>query len=928
MLKFVSISHPDLIYNFFNQSEFNLKDSNKLYPQTWIVSDLKSKNEIQKLLIDQQGYYLESSILRASDFWKIALRRLAPFIQPVSSEFIKILVDSFVEKFGTQLEIKSSESSTLAAYVHELAPILLHPESDSILSEWFDKQSVIKKWHRWHLLSRACMTYILNEYQVIDTKWIAAYLQKVDIGQFNWSSDLFVDLGTEMSSVEMGLFKTLSKKTNVKIIWPKPSFENRYSFLLKTYKDNLGYAESTHLDLPATDLTKANQFVRVSTQLAEVKYAIAKIREWYDQGISIQNIAIISSQIEKYWPALKFFLDEEGLIYKKDHVVRLSSLGFIQYFLAYCTNLSSDVSWDSLETSLFAQKNKSLFNFDQFKALFYQLYDESDLNRDSKIKDLFYKKIDTSKKISREQFLSLITRYWLEANMQFGLSQQEQHEHHNELFETIFKDFISRSTDVQTYFNRWFQFLKTCVHSKEIKIKLGDPEGIHILPLMSAHLSSSSHQIWLGLDEKSLASNKKSLIPSSDVFELKNQFDFAIDYPEESFYDFNIRWLLNKNANQKIFICSNSSFDAEPLTPSLFFLENNSSHDISSVPKTRHDEIQTAFNLHDFNRAKSLPNILDLETPGLNVLGLSKDLNDELNIVKMLPISTLTPSELEEYWKCPFKVLAQKIFKLRDLPQVAVDLDPRQKGSLLHLLFEHLVQNQNDQSMDQFLDSKRIELKVFPQDELLWTIQKNKLMQIGKQFLAFENKRKLEFNGLNNKATEVSFELKYDLEKKEFITDSDLNHKVVTFKGRIDRVDQSQNKIVVYDYKSSTSDLKNYSDWLKQGEFQLLIYLLACEKVLYPGQSVMASVYYDYRKFDYSKGFMTEDFHNRFLQTLRKKKSLADEEQKNAVISDFSQMLNELMTKLNSFDFTAKPEDSKLCSTCNWSKLCRAKHLM
>lgn len=921
MLEFHPISNPNSIFHFLKQNE---TDS-----QTWIVSDLKSKNEIQKLLIEKQGFFLETSILRASDFWKIALRRLAPHIQVVSKDFINIVVDNFVEKFGNDLSIKSSESSTLAAYLNELAPILLHPESDTILSEWFSKQEKIKKWQRWHLLSRACMTYIVSEHKIIDNQWIASYLQAVDIGQFEWPSSLVIDLGTEMSSVEMGLFRSLSKKVDVKIIWPEPKWADRYSFLLKTYHDNKGYGVLKKDLSPTTETQQNNQFIRLSTQLAEVKFAVSQVREWIDAGISLSEIALISSQIEKYWPVLKYFLDEEGISYQKDHVVRLNSLGFVQNFLAYCTNLTADVSWDSLETSLYSKGTNLDFNFDSFKSLFYQIYDDSDLMRDQKIKNLFYKKIDTTKKISRPEFLALIVQFWIETIKLHAWSEAEQQMN---LFETIFKDFLARSSDVQAYFSKWLQFLKSCINSKEIKLQVSQPAGIQILPSMSSHLSESQFQIWLGLDEKSLLTPKKNLISTNDVFELKTQFDFAMDYPEESFYDFNTRWLLDKQAQQKIYLCANSSFDAEPLTPSLFFLEKNAKHDISVSGYTRHDEIQNYLQTINFDEAL-LARIDNYDLTGISLSGLKKDFSADVNQVAVGAFESLSPSELEEYWKCPFKLLAQKVFRLRDLPQVAVDLDPRQKGSLLHHLFEHLVKYLQDptlvetnanQSMSAFLEEKRIELKIYPYDDLLWTIQKNKLIQIGTQFVEFEKKR----IKVANKSTEQAFELVYDFDRKDFLTTAEVSEHFIKFKGRIDRVDESSDGLIVYDYKSSTSDLKNFTDWITNGEFQLLIYLIACEVALYAPKPVIASVYYDYRKFDYGKGFMQAEFHDRILQPLRKKKSLAAAEQKIELRNEFSALLDGIMKKLEHFDFSAKPEDQKLCATCNWSQICRAPHLM
>ena len=80
MLELFPISNPDSIFKWIQSED--------LQSQTWIVSDLKSKNEIQKLLIEKQGFFLESSILRASDFWKMALRRLAPQVQIVSNDFL------------------------------------------------------------------------------------------------------------------------------------------------------------------------------------------------------------------------------------------------------------------------------------------------------------------------------------------------------------------------------------------------------------------------------------------------------------------------------------------------------------------------------------------------------------------------------------------------------------------------------------------------------------------------------------------------------------------------------------------------------------------------------------------------------------------------------------------------------------------------
>ncbi len=925
MLQFYPLTTADSI--------FELVENAAMASQSWIVSDLKSKNEIQKRLIEKQGYFLESSILRASDFWKIALRKLAPQIQVVASDFIRLVVDNFVEKFAAQLDLKTYEASTLLAYVQELAPILLHPESEQLLAEWFSQQEKIKKWQRWHLLAKACIKYIIEDHHIIDGRWTAAYLQNLDLSQLSWPADLVVDLGTEMSSVEMGLFKILSKKTNVKIIWPQPAWHLRYPLLLKTYHDNLGYGEVLQdKNEKLIGNFGASSFVRVSTQLAEVKLTVSQVRSWYEQGVPLDKIAIISSQIETYWPILKYLLDEEGLIYQKDHVIRLNSLGVVQNFLAYCNNLLAEVSWDSLEQSFFSRHSPTEVSFESFKSLFYQIYDDSDLQRDQKIKNLFYRQIDLHKKVSRDEFLSTVVKLWNET-LQFHLLPESDHQ--VDLFEIIFKDFLVRSADVQSDFKRWLEFLKSCINSKEIKIDNHEALGLQVLPLMSSHLSDSLYQIWLGLDEKSLSSRKKHLLPVADIYELKTQFDFSIEYPEESYFDFNMRWLLEKNAASKIYICSNTNFEAEPLTPSLFFLERNALHALTLPPATRHDEVQNYLSQINFqNEPVDLgEGLYDLNR--ISLAGLKRDLIVLPNIVSIPLIDSITPSELEEYWKCGFKLLAQKVFRLKDLPQVAVDLDPRQKGSLLHQLFEFLIEglqaNTNlkliEDSIYDFLDAQRRQAHIYPQDDLLWNIQKNKMALIGKAFIQFEFERKKPLQT----TSEQSFELYFDLTNKEFLS-APLHaklglQKAIRFNGRIDRIDQQPNGIIIYDYKSATTDLSHYSDWLDNGEFQLLLYLVACEKVLFPNQCVIASVYYDYRKFDFSKGLMYEDFHAEHIQNSRRKKALATPEQKAALADNFILLLETLFSRLHRLDFSSTPVDVEICIRCNWSKLCRAHHL-
>ena len=129
----------------------------------------------------------------------------------VSSDFIKSLVQHFIDLYGAKLEIIDSEVSSLNKAIQEFAPILLHPGSDDVLQEWLEAQGTEKKWLRWYQLSKVCLNYIVYEKKAIDAKWSAAYLQTLNLNLISWERKLFIDLGSELSTVEMGLFKHISR---------------------------------------------------------------------------------------------------------------------------------------------------------------------------------------------------------------------------------------------------------------------------------------------------------------------------------------------------------------------------------------------------------------------------------------------------------------------------------------------------------------------------------------------------------------------------------------------------------------------------------------------------------------------------------------------------------------------------------------------
>lgn len=924
MLEFLKVQNPEQIKSL-------LKTYNPL-TDTWIVSDLKSKQEIQNECVKRHGYFTDDAIMRVSDFWRLWIRRIEPTLQVVSSDFIRSLIQNFVDLYGESLGVLESETSTLDKAVQEFAPILLHPASDEILEEWLLSQSQQqeKKWHRWYKLSKVCLKYIVEEKKALDAKWSAAYLQTVDLTVFSWSRKMIVDLGSELTTVEMGLFKHLSQHQDVVLVTPDPVWKEKFPYLLNTYKENFGFGNVQEITSSESSYQPtAEQFVRLSTQLAEIKFVVSTVRKWADSGVDLNQIAIISTEIESYWPVLRHYLVEEGIPARKGIVARLNSLGDVQSLLAALKSYSSDVAWDSLERSYFSDServnsDKANLNFDKFKSLFYQLYDQDDLGRDQKIKDLFYRQLDFNSEIDRDGFLAAMVKVW----MMLPPSKNK-----NELFEVIFKDFLGQSLNIRMRFSRWTQFLKNRLSSKEVAIERDTHEGVYVLPLMSAQMIDVSHRIYLGLNDEFYHKKQTSLMSLQDSMTLRSQFDLAVDFSEESYADFNLRWQSLSCNQNTFFTTSHMSFKAEPLNSSLFFIENLPVSVVLNPEPTRLDELQKSMGIQSQRKAMQ-----EAQTSSFSQKRLLEDLNGYEGKIASSVFKELSVSDIENYAQCGFKLLAAKGFRLRDLPQISLDLDPRQRGSLVHALFEYCLQQMENNTyaingVQSFLDEKRTEFGLYREQEAHWQIQRAKLVLLAERFYAFESDRLKFFKTQTEKVVQVHF----DLQQLRFA--SEKPEVGFQFNFRVDRIDTHKQKkySVVYDYKSSAYQVSNFGSWLTKLQFQMMLYMLALELELQKPHAideektiepVKAALYYQYKSFDLTKGIIEQELALNDFGMTKRNKSLITAEALEDFKKEFSVKVSEVLTKLNESIFSTVPADFETCKECDWRKLCRAPHLM
>lgn len=897
MLSFLHIDHPDQIQTV-------IKD----YPVEkfrWIVSDLKSKQDLQRLSLFKNKFYIDDQIIRISDFWLIWLRRLAPQMQVASSDFLKTYIQQIAES-DTTLNLKPNEVPTLHYFIQQLAPLLLSANHESLM-EWFSENKYNNdnhKWYKWYLKSKYVLSHILQK-KMIDARWISSYLQGLDLEKIDDNSPLVLDLGSEMTSVEMGVFNRLSKQCDIYIIVPHPEWATKYHFLLNTYKVNAGagaHTKPTKNNTFVSDPYESSQFLRLSTQLAEVKWLTQTVREWLDQGVLPSQIALLSPQVEKYWPSLSTHLEIEGIPVDKSVVTSLIATQGFQNLIASIQTFSSSLGWEDLEVSYvqsFEQdaSDQKLKNYEKFKALYIELTDVDDLARDEHIKKLYYRKIDFQTLLSRDEFLAQIVEV-IAQQRKASLKNDSTTDFQN-LLEIIFKDFISKTIESKFKFSDWFDLFKTFLGRKEVKIKNPHQDGLQIRDLGAVYLNQITHRIWFGLDDSVFQSSSKNLIPLTDIEILKNTFDFPLQYPEESHDEFNLRWLSASACEKQFFTCAHVSISGEPLNTSIFILENNPQPDFYFHPQSRLDQLQSGFN-----------------PPPTDKVFFEK--RPQKNLISNFKITDISGTDVINYAKCGFKLLASKGFKLRDYSVVSVDLDHMQKGTLAHDLFEYLMTDKLYQTVQTsqiatYLEQKRQSLNLFPNDDLFWSIQKNKFVQIGLRFS--ENEKTRLGTDLLNHILEYDFSL----------LNSDFQ-----IKGRIDRIDLdvTTGEQIIYDYKrTDSSKNSNFDKWISEKEYQMLFYLMAVAEQSTDLDKIRGAVYYFYQKLKVNKGLYVPG-NQHFDRQIEVKKSMkAEPEQLRQLMEDFKIVLVDIFTKLKTFDYTAEPDDLDICQSCDWRRLCRAPHL-
>lgn len=241
--------------------------------------------------------------------------------------------------------------------------------------------------------------------------------------------------------------------------------------------------------------------------------------------------------------------------------------------------------------------------------------------------------------------------------------------------------------------------------------------------------------------------------------------------------------------------------------------------------------------------------------------------------------NSFSPSALETYAACPFMYLGKRVWKQdegSDREDVLNNLD---EGNLYHKVMERFISCYLKKKLTSLPQEEQENLpqrleEVFEAvcaeylnngaiiDNEVWQVEKPRMLRILQKWLDFELLDQAYMPAMTPAATEWEFEIAPDELKYE--------GKKVYLKGKIDRIDASEEKALVTDYKRSKSSVPGISKLESGEDMQMPIYMLAVEASFEGGKKLLGDTYYVILNGERASVFTFESSGNPLLKMSKK----------------------------------------------------------
>ncbi len=898
MLEILRCSSSDEKLALFNAVDPDL--------DTWIVSDLQSKWHLQRELIRRRGVLEQTAVLRATELWKRFAFQLFPRTHILSHELAQTLFWNWIEPLHLPWARSPQAVPVVLKQMQMWTSVFSNPHFEDLMGQWFQEnpESYVR-WGHWFELCTTIWKRCQDE-NLLMQSWLPAMLLSQDLNRLKWEKPLTFDLGPQISQVEGQLIQELAKIFKVRVLYPEAPWLGMMKNTLRPYELLVGENESGEKDWQP-EVGDFVSFGRFSTQLAEVKDAVARVRGWLESGVRPHQIAIVAPEIEEYWPALQMYLEQEGIPAAKPLGARLGGFLEMAQWSSALRTANSQISSGDLEVYLFSRPSSPRLSFDVFKVLFTNVYDAGDLGR---ARDLFESaaKPLPNKAVKATEFIAWALGHWesdAETSRLLSLLQ-------------IFGQEVPAQLELMP--SQWLSYLEGLLARRETNLRAADDNGIWCLSLNSAEWLPVTHGIFLNLNEGALRKVDHSPVSDSEGQRVFNDTGFAVGTNDRQELEFEFLWFLKKPWRELRLCFSATDFQGSVLTPSRLwmwagFVGGQLKKAAESPLRTRWDELQA-----QSVEALSVERGFSKERSENMLLAFERDFGGEVNTWGRTNQDRLSASGLERYWACPFIFAAERKLKLVDDPLLDLDLDRRTRGNLLHGLVEQLSiepmrYDWVDEEIEALVDQTRAKGNIQVGDERLWPAIRAQHVRLGKQFLVFERDWRKRFPQTKTIARELAFEADWGGLKMS---------------GRIDRVDQdSHGRYAVIDYKASAMGTSNWKVWTKNRKIQLSLYAYLIENAMtsLPPAAVVAANYYVVKDGDRRKGFHLRDEAAELYGGGDKHQNFLTAEDKAQLFLELQEMIGQTIEDISEGKLNPDPDDYKTCDGCNWRSLCRAKHL-
>lgn len=619
-----------------------------------------------------------------------------------------------------------------------------------------------------------------------------------------------------------------------------------------------------------------------ATVVEEIKGAVKHIRQLLESGIKPNSIHVLIPDLESYWPIAKTIFKSEGIPYAKKNIGLYAEDIFIKKWVSDIKIKFNYASKDDFEISTFTTDSSPSID----EKIFFQHYQKNiDLNLQDPL-GLVKRSDLVDKKISVDKFIDLILAVVPE---RLDKSRVDK----------IILNLLNEVPKSHFFLPQmWIMYLDLLINRFEFNIddSMYAENGVRVTNILGGEWADSEYRFYLGLSEENLKIYKQAVFPADELMRISSLYGFPVE-PDKT-YDMSL-YLRDIDCSKTFLSFSRHSVRGDVHVPSQML---TTIEKISGVTRR-------------------------------SCIDITSELSEN-NFFIFPQIISLSPSTIEKYYDCPGKVYFSKILSLYEKRSIDIEPDPLQKGTLNHKICEKLMEcdlNLDERYRESFLHQCLTETKSSWDKQFINEILSRSLDFINR-FISFEKEQKKLFPKRKNVANEFEFEIFYSPISNSLLTAKSHENDFI-IRGKIDRIDiDHQGNALIIDYKSNTSGMKKVSDWIAEGNWQLLMYAYFIEKNLIkiPGAKYVAgAVYYSLKDFDMGNGFLVVDKISSLCEapSMRSQMSMT-EDSKKVMYEKFEIEFFGILKQIAVGQYMPSPRDIESCKYCEWRPGCRANHLL